>query len=263
MPEHMHGANGSRQPTILDICSFAVRSKGLQMKRALADAAAGPPRIKMGRVEEYPFVLTESVSPLLTSHSPAERPLLLGKMENLRIACSRLHGRVLERGEVFSFWRQVGPPWRIRGFVTGREVRSGCIIPTTGGGLCQLSGSLLELAVALGFEITERHSHTALPPDVLSDPRRDATVFWNYVDLRFRSSLPVLFESYVTQDDLIVKLRGMKPRPTLPVKDQLVQLTQITQKVQVESCYTCNEVGCIRHQGRGPLSEGSESECSS
>jgi vancomycin resistance protein YoaR len=221
------------------------------MKRGLADAATLVPRLREGRVEDYPFVLKESISPLFTSHAAGEKPLLMGKIRNLRLACGQIHGRVLGRGEGFSFWRQVGPPWRLRGFVTGREVRAGCIIPTTGGGLCQLSGSLFELAVALGFEITERHRHTALPPDVLHDPNRDATVFWNYIDLRFRGSFSALLESSVTEDSLIVRLRGMEPHPVVPLKTQLVHLTQINRQEQVESCFTCSEVGCMRYQDAG------------
>jgi vancomycin resistance protein YoaR len=248
MPALAQNTIKSHRPTILALCSFAARSKTLQMKRALADAAVALPRLKEGRVEDYPFVLVESISPLLTSHASSEKPLIVGKIRNLRLACKQLHSRALAGDEVFSFWRQVGPPWRLRGFVTGREVRAGCIIPTTGGGLCQLSGSLFELAVALGFELTERHSHTTLPPDVLHDPRRDATVFWNYVDLRFRASFSVFIESYVTEDNLIVRLRGMKPHAVLPLRNQLVQLTQINRQAQAESCFTCSEVGCIRHQ---------------
>jgi VanW like protein len=76
---------------------------------------------------------------------------------------------------------------RIRGFTKGREVREGCVIPTTGGGLRQLSGSLSEVALSVDCELVERHRHTALPADVAYDPCRDATLFWNYVDLRFRT----------------------------------------------------------------------------
>jgi vancomycin resistance protein YoaR len=251
MPELLHKTNGSRGPTVWQVCSFFVRSKGLQLKRGLVEATTFLPRLREGQVGDYPFVLKESISPLFTSYAPSEKPLIAGKIKNLKLACKQIHGHVLSRGETFSFWRQVGPPWRLRGFVTGREVRAGCVIPTTGGGLCQLSGSLFELALSLGFEITERHSHTALPPDVLHEPNRDATVFWNYVDLRFRASSSVLLESYLTEDSLIVRIRSTEPHSLLPLKTQLPQRTQINQKNQAESCFTCNEVGCVRYQPAG------------
>jgi hypothetical protein len=235
-------------PSLFSMGSFVVRSKALQARRALVDTMARVPRLKEGAVSDFPFVVAESGSPLFTLHDPRERPLLLGKIENLRLACRQIHQRVLNPGEIFSFWRQVGPPWRLRGFVPGREVRQGCVIPTTGGGLCQLSGSLLELAINLDFEMVERHRHTSLPADVPNNARRDATLFWNYVDLRFCSPIPVFFEAYLTEDTLIVRLRGKVPRSWVaqqPLGNQ--NWEQPSEQLAVESCFTCTQTGCTRH----------------
>lgn len=191
--------------------SFLFRSKGLQIRRWLVDLLAGPPRLAKGAKADFPFVVGESTSPLYTVAGASERPLLLGKIQNLRLACRCLDGLVLDPGRTFSFWRHVGPPWRLRGYVKGREVREGCVIPTTGGGLCQLSGSLLELATGAGLDVLEHHRHTVLPADVPHHPERDATLFWNYVDLRFRSSAPLLIESHLTRDALVVRLRSKSP----------------------------------------------------
>jgi hypothetical protein len=235
-------------PTLLAMGSFVVRSKALQARRAVVDTIGELPRLREGVVADFPFVIAESTSPLCTSHDPREMPLLLGKIENLRLACRQIHHCVLDRGEIFSFWRQVGPPWRSRGFVAGREVREGCVIPTTGGGLCQLSGSLLEVALRLDFELIERHRHTALPADVPYDARRDATLFWNYMDLRFRSATAVFFESYLTEDSLIVRLRGKVPRsPVSQLTTGGANQAQFSKQVVVESCFACNQTGCIRH----------------
>ena len=61
------------------------------------------------------------------------------------------------------------------------------MISTVGGGLCQLSNALYETALGAGFEIVERHAHSRVVPGSRAVLGRDATVFWNYVDLRFRS----------------------------------------------------------------------------
>src|SRR5215470_11256383 len=107
-------------PGLTALASFFVRSKGLQVRRAVINALASFPRLVVGAAVEFPFVLAESVSPLFTDVDPRERPLLLGKIENLRLACRKIHHRVLTPGQLFSFWRQVGPPWKWRGFVRGR-----------------------------------------------------------------------------------------------------------------------------------------------
>src|SRR5262245_32990017 len=83
--------------------SFFVRSKGLQVKRAVTNALASFPLLTEAAVLEFPFVLAESVSPLYTDVDPRERPLLLGKVENLRLACRKIHGRVLLPRQLFSF----------------------------------------------------------------------------------------------------------------------------------------------------------------
>jgi vancomycin resistance protein YoaR len=226
---------------------FVAKSLTHKVKRGVVNASSHLPIMQKGESRDFPFQLSKSISPLFTATDPRERPLLLGKIQNLRLACQQFHNRVLLPGETFSFWRHVGPPWRSRGFAFGREIREGCVIPAVGGGLCQLSGSLLEVIAPFDFELIERHRHTALPPDVSQASQRDATVFWNYVDLRFRSQKPVLFETEVMEDVLIVRLRSKIPQLPVPGSPSAVnfQTTNTTQPIQ--SCFVCNQTKCSRH----------------
>ena len=68
----------------------------------------------------------------------------------------------------------------------GRELREGCLVPSIGGGLCQLSNALYDAALRAGLQVVERHRHTQVVPGSLAESDRDATVFWNYRDLRLR-----------------------------------------------------------------------------
>ena len=197
-----------RAQRMYSMASFFVRAKSLQCLRTVHNVFSMSPRLDKGTVDDFPVVLAESISILHTTDEPNERLLMLGKIENLRMACQKIDKRILRAGETFSLWRQIGPPWRIRGFAVGREVREGCIVPTVGGGLCQFSGALMELASKLGFKIIERHRHTALPPDVRYIEQRDATLFWNYVDLRFSATHDVLFEAHLTERMLVVRVRA-------------------------------------------------------
>ena len=73
---------------------------------------------------------------------PQEEWLLeAGKVANVRLASECLKGIEIPAGEIFSFWAHVGRPIASRGFVLGREVRAGCVIPTIAGGLCLLSNA--------------------------------------------------------------------------------------------------------------------------
>ena len=178
----------------------------------------------------------------------AERNLLLGKVHNLRIALRRLHGAEIPAGGVFSFWAQIGRASRWRGYVAGRELREGCIIPSIGGGLCQLSNALYDAALSAGFEIVERHAHTRIIPGSLAEAGRDATVFWNYVDLRFKSSAPFRIEATMDANFLTVRFRSNE-RHNLPQLEQRQKRLTVAATVP-QSCVTCDERGCYRYVKR-------------
>jgi vancomycin resistance protein YoaR len=80
------------------------------------------------------------------------------------------------------------------------------MIPTIGGGLCQLTNALSRVAHAAGMEIIERHSHSARPDGLFVDGATDATVFWNYIDFRFRTPRRVRLGARLTGTTLVVRL---------------------------------------------------------
>ncbi|HEY8943888.1 MAG TPA: VanW family protein [Polyangiaceae bacterium] len=193
---------------------------------------------------EWHEVLGESSSPLWTATSPAENKLVAGKVQNLRVAAARLDGRVVAAGETFSFWKAVGPPRRSRGFVSGRELREGCMIATVGGGLCQLSNALHLAALEAGMEIVERHAHTKAVPGSIAATGKDATVFWNYVDLRFRAPVPFVVEARLSATHLSVRFRAEHS-----LARQHVASIPSPNLETAEDCVTCHHHGCVYHPG--------------
>jgi hypothetical protein len=152
-----------------------------------------------------------------TIEDAREWPLEHGKVENLRVAARMLDGLEFESGQVFSFWTQVGPPLRVRGFVIGRELREGCVVPGIGGGLCLLSNALYAVARTAGFELLERHAHSRRPPGSRAAEGSDATVAWNYVDLRFRAAQAWRLEVRLDAESLIVGVRTERRRQSMRV----------------------------------------------
>ncbi len=148
-----------------------------------------------------------------------DRALNAGKIQNLRVALRGLDGIEVEAGRTLSFWRQVGRPTRRRGYVAGRELREGCMIATIGGGLCQLSNALYDAGLQAGLEVVERHAHTRIVPGSRAAAGRDATVFWNYLDLRLRGRRPFRIEARLTADDLELTLRGYGAEAESPAFD--------------------------------------------
>jgi len=196
-----------RHPARLDMAVFAVKASLLRIRRTVADLGSGTYRLKRA---DHPSgeLLSEVITALYTDDDINERALQLGKVQNLRVAAQRLNGVIIPAGKVFSFWAHIGRPTRAKGFVEGRELRQGCIIPTLAGGLCQMSNSLYRAAREAGCEIVERHGHTAAISGSPFPPGEDATVFWNYVDLRFRNTRAMSLSVKLDRDSLIVRLVG-------------------------------------------------------
>ncbi|MEQ1765147.1 MAG: VanW family protein, partial [Pyrinomonadaceae bacterium] len=121
-------------------------------------------------------------------------------------------------------------------------LREGCIIPNLGGGLCQISNALYDAALQANLEIVERHRHTQIVTGSLAEHGRDATVFWNYVDLRFRSSKPIRIEARLDSENLIVEFRGEKV-----TEKTLHQISSRNAKAaEIGSCATCEVGDCHR-----------------
>ena len=229
-------------PTVAGAAIFRGKTFLLQIKRAIfnaTDRTLTRHRLAEARTEKP--VIATSRTQLWTETNPAERFLVAGKIHNLRVAAKKLDGVVIPTGTVFSFWKQLGRASRLKGYVAGRELREGCIIPNIGGGLCQLSNALYDAALDAGCEIVERHAHTQVIPGSLAEKGRDATVFWNYIDLRFRSDQELRIEARLDSESLTVQFRGdNKPAP---------ELHQIHRAVLhndgPNSCATC-ETDCHR-----------------
>jgi glycosyltransferase involved in cell wall biosynthesis len=179
-----------------------------------------------------------------TDDTAANWILTAGKVQNLRIAAAKLNGIEVKANAVFSFWKHIGYPSRQNGYVVGREIREGCIVPTIAGGLCQLSNALYDAALKAGFEIIERHAHTRVIKGSLAESGRDATVKWNYVDLRFRALYDFKIAVSLSADSLLVQFNGHK--------DVLLTGTQNTIHIpatKLNDCYSCGNTTCFKHPG--------------
>jgi hypothetical protein len=234
-----------------------IQSLIFKSKAALLKAKRGLENLFDKKLQKFPKagnlsknrVVAESKTPLWTESLPEEQFLLAGKVHNLRLAIKKLDGVEVPAGEVFSFWKHVGQANRARGFVEGRELREGCIIPNVGGGLCQLSNALYDAALKANFEIVERHAHTQIVAGSLAEQGRDATIFWNYVDLRFRSPIAFRIETFLGKDHLTVKFKSengnSKMFRILPRESGKTQKTK-TENQQPNSCATCGVESCFR-----------------
>jgi hypothetical protein len=243
-----------KPPTRLDAAGLRLRVWAHVALRALRDlgAARVARHPSAARLADAP-VIAERRSPLWHDGRADEFLLVAGKVENLRMARQAFDGVVVPAGAVFSFWKQLGRPTRWRGFVEGREIRAGCVVPVIAGGLCQLSNALATCAAQAGMTLVERHGHTAriehATPD---DGLVDATVSWNYVDLRVVAPFEWRLDVEMSGDELVVRVRAARaPVPARAVRAIPVMTGQAATP-PARGCLTCDETRCHRHPGVRP-----------
>jgi hypothetical protein len=248
MSEELNDNHPRDQPTLRNSLIFRVKATGLQVRRAAHNIMpGGSVRFPIEDGPSNEVVIAESRTPLWAEGDDAEKHLLAGKVHNLRLALRRLNGAAIPAGGIFSFWAQIGRASRWKGYVSGRELREGCIIPSIGGGLCQLSNALYDAALSAGFEIIERHAHTRIIPGSLAESGRDATVFWNYVDLRFKSSSPFRIEATMDADFLSVRFRSSAKQDRAKTQSQEKRIITGATSIVPQSCVTCSRHDCFRH----------------
>jgi len=233
---------------------FLLKTRLLQLRRALRDARGGPRRHRRDTgLPVEASTLSESVTALWPLSEETAPLLVAGKIHNLRVAARLLHGIEVPAGATFSFWRQLGRATRRRGFVAGRELREGCLVPSIGGGLCQLSNAIYDAALRQGLEIVERHRHTQVIPGSLAERGRDAVVFWNYVDLRLRAPSAWRLEVWLDGEALHVRILGGAPGvAALPLPLSLSPPRRAAAAdAAANDCTRCGRESCHRHVPTG------------
>ncbi|MDI3317759.1 MAG: VanW family protein [Bacillota bacterium] len=108
---------------------------------------------------------------------------------NIELTARRLNGQVVAPGEVFSMNARLGPYDRAHGYGEGRMFLGNRIVPSIGGGVCQVASTLFNAVMLAGLPVVERHLHGLLVPYL--PPGQDATVAEEAgLDFRFRNDRP-------------------------------------------------------------------------
>ncbi|WP_422088635.1 VanW family protein [Variovorax sp.] len=244
-------------PRRIDAIDFWLRSRLLATAHALREALR--PSARRWHAGSHALadapVIAQYRTPLWSDGRADEFPLVAGKVQNLRVARRAFDAVEVPAGELLSFWRQLGRPAAWRGFVVGREVRGGCVVPTLAGGLCQLSNALATVAARAGFELVERHVHTARieQADEADGDAIDATVFWNYVDLKLRARHAWRLEVELTDSELVLRIRARSPFPAVVaplVPRRANEVDTPAASPLARGCLSCDQAACFRHRPR-------------
>ena len=132
------------------------------------------------------------------------------RSNNIELATKKINGTVIMPGESFSFNTIVGRRTIEAGFKEGTAYIGGKVVPDVGGGVCQVSSTLYNVALLANLEIKERSNHMFLTSYV--KPGRDATVYSGSIDLIFKNTrnYPIKIEAISQNGVCKVSFNGIK-----------------------------------------------------
>ena len=199
--------------------TYAISLKKEILKRHIKNLLGGEKYASVHNAQRLPVTVFAEEGNMIKRGPGIDPQLQQNKADNIRLACSKIDGLIVNPGETFSFWRTVGKTSRKNGFVDGRVLVNGRLVAGVGGGLCNLANTLCLLLLHSPMTITELHHHSdALAPD--PGGRRvpysaGASVNYNFVDLRFCNDTqqPVQLCTWCDGDNLHAELRTTKEFP--------------------------------------------------
>ena len=132
------------------------------------------------------------------------------RINNIRLAASKLDGLILLPGESFSYNDTVGKRTQEAGFQYADAYSDGQVVPELGGGICQVSSTLYSAALYSRLKILSRTNHYFKVGYL--DFGMDATVSWGAPDFKFRNDkeLPIKIAAYLNEDEssLVIEIWG-------------------------------------------------------
>ena len=132
--------------------------------------------------------------------------------ENLRLACSKLNGLILQPGEVLSYNQLLGKRTTEAGYKPAPAYVGTELMEDIGGGICQVSSTLYLSSLFAELTVVERRNHGY--PVSYIPLGLDATVNWGTTDLKLRNDyeLPVKILAEVSDGYVKIRIMGVEQR---------------------------------------------------
>jgi vancomycin resistance protein YoaR len=133
------------------------------------------------------------------------------RVNNIQTLASALDGTLIPPGGQFSFNGTVGPRTAEKGYQEGGTIVGGRLVPTLGGGICQVSTTLFNSVFLSGLQVDQRLNHSFY---ISHYPKgRDATVSWGGPDFKFTNDTSswVLIATGYSNSSVTISLYGTDP----------------------------------------------------
>lgn len=197
---------------------YRISIKKENLRRTLQDLRSKQKFAKERRQEALPNLVMRHSSILIRRLHGVDLRLQENKVTNIRLACEKINGLIIEPGETFSLWKTIGKTTAAKGYKEGLVISCGKVTSGVGGGLCQMGNLIHWLVLNSPLQVTELHHHSdALFPD---ERRRvpfgtGTSVCYNHIDYRFLNDTdqPVQLLTWIEGDSVFGELRSQKPFP--------------------------------------------------
>lgn len=207
-----------------------LREQGFPRFAGLASPPTAPadapthPETFLPDAAAFAHVLEQAGTPIeMASYSTNFSHATPSQAGNIALVARRLTGRVLPAGATFSYNRALGPFTAAGGYGWGRMFVGDRIVPSIGGGVCQVASTLYNAVLLSNLSVVERHPHGLTVPYL--PPGRDATVADSAgIDFRFRNSSggPLVLWASAVDRRLTVRIYGRTPPPHVEIHTQIL-----------------------------------------
>ena len=184
----------------------------------------GPSTMGKGREAELAARVKQYDLKLVSSYSTNYYHAIPSQENNIALAADRLRGALVEAGETFSQNRRLGPYTEEHGYGLGRMFVGDRIVPSIGGGVCQVASTLYNASLLAGLQIVERHPHGLVVPYLT--PGRDATVTDTSYDFQIKNTSGgrILIWAWGRNRWLTVQVYAEKETPKVAIKTEILKV---------------------------------------
>lgn len=171
---------------------------------------------KVGTTEVEPDITDEDAAKWDMSQMATFRSTFPGgasnadRTENIRVGLGHLNGTVVMPGDSFSLSNELAPITRERGYVDAGVISGGRLVKGIGGGLSQVSTTVLNTAWDAGVQLDEFHPHSYY---IERYPvGKEATIAVGQLDNRWTNdtNTPIVVQTWIEGSDIVMTFWGDK-----------------------------------------------------
>ena len=178
---------------------ISVLDAGQYQKTITVEPILTAPAVTKASLEQN-FGLISTYTTTTTSSS--------ARNNNIELAANAINGTTLEAGQEFSFNDCTGVRSVDKGYQQAGVISGGKTIEDYGGGVCQVSSTMMNAVARADLEITKRSPHAW--PSTYVPKGCDATVDYPSLDFKFKNSrsTPVFLVSWYSNKKITVAIYG-------------------------------------------------------